>query len=59
MTRRHFNKVAQIMATSQPMSENYVEGKQKRKYVEQLADFFQSENPRFDRERFINACYQK
>lgn len=45
MSRKHFNKLAEILKRTEA----------KRETIEQIAEFCAEQNPRFDRERFIEA----
>ncbi len=47
MTRKHFVAIAAIL--KERGASHYV--------VMALCDYFESENPNFDREKFVKACY--
>lgn len=62
MTRKHYETIAQaineelvqvILTTSDPHW--YFSGC----FIGRLADMFEKDNPRFNRERFVAACYKK
>ena len=46
LTKKHFIKIAKILKESN--ADNQL--------IQKFVDFFREENPKFDRERFINAC---
>lgn len=48
MTKRHFEAIAAILRDYPPAKVMSIGLR--------LADYFASENPRFDRERFLTAC---
>jgi hypothetical protein len=50
MTRKHFLKAAEIV-NNQPTKSDA-----KRRIALAFCEFFASENPRFDKERFLTAC---
>lgn len=52
MTKRHFEAIAKILATADGMYEYHT----KVYIANQLADYFEQENPRFDRDRFLKAA---
>ena len=55
MTKKHFESVAKsinIQTTAQGWSVH------KEGLVQRLADFFETENPNFDRDRFYKVCYE-
>lgn len=61
MTRKHFQAIADILqgsAVVQEFAETFpVGGEQMRlEIVGKCADYFATENPNFDRERFLQAC---
>ena len=51
MSKKHFIAIAKILSTQIGMLE-----KDHIKLAIGLADYFQTQNPNFDRQRFINAC---
>lgn len=51
MTKKHFIKAAMHVKLS-----NAVSKAEKRRLANTFADFFETENPRFDRDRFLKAC---
>ena len=65
ITKKHFNKIAEIIKSNVPDDKNIKKGdmlidaapKLKFVLVTQLADFFESDNPNFHRGKFIHACY--
>lgn len=48
MTRKHFEAIAAIINSNADYQVQDV--------AEELASYFKSENPRFDRDRFMTAC---
>lgn len=65
MTRKHFEKVASVLAIRvQRIRENDISSPEAKVAKSQevyaianaLADAFSTENPRFDRQRFLIAC---
>jgi hypothetical protein len=46
MTKKHFTAIAKILNTTT----------QRANIARSLADYFETENPNFDRERFLTAC---
>lgn len=58
MTRKHFEAIAQRIngATHVTLLKNKRPTVDKLQLVEMLASYFQFENPRFDRARFLDAC---
>ena len=60
MTRKHFIKIAAVLAQynivdpAMGFDEGYSSAANG--ITEALADFFESENPRFDRAKFLTAC---
>ena len=52
MTKKHYEAIANIMKGYIPNAKS-----KSFKYIaEDLADYFAQDNPKFDRERFLNAC---
>jgi hypothetical protein len=51
MTRKDYELVAKVIATSWHAS-----GESKREIAVNLAEAFETDNPRFDSERFLRAC---
>ena len=57
LTRKHFKAVAEIIRTSRDVIITYSTNKPAECDVaDNLADYFATQNPRFDRERFLAAC---
>ena len=55
MTKKHFESIAQsinIQITAQGWSVH------KEGLIQRLANFFETENPLFNRQRFIDECYK-
>jgi hypothetical protein len=55
MTRKHFEAIARIMRDHTPVQGEAVDITH-RDTVDALADYFATENPNFDRGRFVAAC---
>lgn len=51
MTKRHFEAIAQILQAARAIDPRTVQF-----VANDLADYFATENPRFDRARFLAAC---
>jgi len=51
VTKKDFNNIAEVVRTKLTASE------QKDLFVRQLADYFEKENPNFNRGMFVHACY--
>ena len=60
MTRKHFVALANALACSRPVQgEDFEEATaQWRCDIQAVADVCREQNPNFDRERFLNACYK-
>ena len=54
MTRKHYNQVASIIEKNLGDLEI---GAAKGLLISNLADFFQQDNPNFNRGKFVHACY--
>jgi len=52
MTKKHYTAIASIML-SESMNTPYGYRKE---ISNKLANFFEQDNPKFDRERFLSAC---
>lgn len=50
MTRKHFIAIAKIL-------KKHNINEMKVYVIMDLCDYFESENPNFDREKFVKACY--
>lgn len=48
-TRQHYKKIAEVLANIQPLS-------QRASIVAKFTNLFATDNPRFDAERFEEAC---
>jgi len=53
MTRKHFKKIAELLST---VSWDNVTSESIIMLKSRFADFLANENPRFDRQKFIEAC---
>ena len=52
LSRKHYTAIANILANNQPdIHKAYV-----RCIARQLAGYFEQDNPRFDRKKFLEAC---
>ena len=59
MTKKHYEAIARILQGYKlaPMYENdYSDYRTSDHIAEDLADYFQTDNPKFDRTRFLQAC---
>lgn len=56
MTRKHFEAVAAKIAATKAIAKTDHERINLQNLACRLADSFEQANPRFNRERFINAC---
>lgn len=59
MTRKHFEAIAAIIATRVPFADPKHEewaAAAVAELAENLAGYFATENPNFDRHRFLKAC---
>ena len=60
LTRKHFRIIARIIRGLRPAesSNNYCNGKNHvlTDLVKELAVYFANDNPKFDRQRFLDAC---
>lgn len=52
MTKKHFKAIAEIIS-KQPATQEVF------KIAMELAIYFQLDNPRFDRQKLLNACFAK
>lgn len=52
-SRRHYREIAGVIAAHTSKSGDVVH---KRRLVAELSAFFKADNPRFDMERFSDAC---
>lgn len=57
-TKQHYEAIANIIDESRRINLDY-EYLDTDKVVERLADFFETDNERFDRDRFYTACYKR
>lgn len=55
MTKKHFEEIAAVLRVARDGSDDAFHTTSF--IAEKLADVFEQENPRFDRERFINATF--
>ena len=53
ITKKHYIKIAEIL------NRNRIKIYQFCYIVDDLADYFESDNPNFDRDRFIEAVYEE
>lgn len=62
MTRKHFKAIAEILrehsAGSLPTDHISFLRDRDRKLVEDVASYFQTQNPLFDKQRFLDAVYK-
>lgn len=56
MTKKNYVAIAEILAHHAKHYEDIKEFKFLVDVCDQLADYFEQDNPRFDRERFLSAC---
>lgn len=56
MTKKHFEAIAVLLRSQKAQARTSDENVTVCVRAAQLADLFQSENPRFDRARFLKAC---
>lgn len=61
MTKKHFTAIARIIKDNTVISADSIEEElafetMRVAIAEELAYYFQRENSRFDRDRFLNAC---
>jgi hypothetical protein len=54
LSRKHYQAIADIIRTRGTSNENQVEN-----IKSDLAEYFQEDNPRFDKERFWKACEEE
>jgi hypothetical protein len=64
MTRKHYIEAAKVIAEQIEFTRQFNNGKIEQHRIAAtvqiangLADMFKRDNPRFDRERFLDACY--
>ena len=55
LSRKHYKAIAEIIRTNYAVSSEPVKFVL-RDMTDQLCQYFESDNPRFDRQRFIDAC---
>ena len=55
-TRQHYKAIAAIIRPHLLVSKIREDGAQVADIALELADYFAQDNPRFDRERFLEAC---
>lgn len=58
-TRKHYKAIAKITDSKtcvQILSDNPFDYLLKNQVIDALADMFEEDNPRFDRDKFIKAC---
>lgn len=53
LTRKHYKKIAEILDTNQ----NKAFGHLSRDVIYDLADYFKKDNPKFNRDKFIEAVF--
>ena len=56
LTRKDYIKIAEIVS-SVPLTVRKAQYINREQMVDALADYMAADNPRFDRDRFIRACY--
>lgn len=58
LTKKHFKAIAEIIRTSRDVIITYTSNKPIAEcdVAEHLADYFATQNPRFDRQKFLDAC---
>ena len=56
LTKRHFEQVANIIKGQHPHADGAAARESLRAVTLKLADLFRGENPRFDSQRFYEAC---
>ena len=59
MTKKHYEAIAKAIRTYQPDDSRYYYDEVVCDFVrmcEQMADFFQKDNPKFDRTKFLESC---
>jgi hypothetical protein len=55
LTRKHFKAIAEVIKTAENVHQETMD--EKRLYIaNHLADFCETQNSRFDREKFLTAC---
>lgn len=55
MTKKHYEAIARIFRGIELDTDGFIETHYEN-IVSRLADYFESENPRFDRDKFLSAC---
>ena len=55
-TKQHYKAIAEIIRPHLLVSKIRKDGAQVADIALELADYFAQDNPRFDRERFLEAC---
>jgi hypothetical protein len=56
MQRRHFKAIADALNAVRPAADNTPEYYMWARTVSRMADMCRLQNPRFDQDRFLNAC---
>jgi len=59
MTKKHFEAISKVLSKYQatPLYESdYSDYRTAAHIAEDLADYFEKENPKFQREKFLQAC---
>jgi len=56
LTRRHYRELAEIIANHSSKNDETIH---KERFVEELCAFLQYDNPKFDKEKFIQASSVK
>lgn len=60
MTRKHFEAFASIIQSTREQCSDAPETVWAIDHIrDEMADYFQGENPNFDRERFMQACEEE
>jgi len=56
MTKKHYKEVAKIISAHTSKSGDVVH---KQRLIEELSAFFKADNPRFNQEKFTEACNRR
>lgn len=55
-TRQHYKAIAEIVKQNEGTVNNIMVYIKRQRLCDDLADYFAADNPRFDREKFLEAC---